>query len=115
MLALYRSAVPNLHADWGAELPAARRVPGLVVIPTDDAFNDDMLSSRTAHTTGARIVRRPPRTAWRNSVTNMSAVRHACYRCATEEVLQDLGKPRRLFLGRVMAAVVDDHLGDVVG
>jgi pimeloyl-ACP methyl ester carboxylesterase len=57
ILALYRSAVPNLAPDWGADLPAARRAPGLVIIPTDDAFNDDGMSSRTAHTTGARIVR----------------------------------------------------------
>jgi pimeloyl-ACP methyl ester carboxylesterase len=57
ILALYRSAVPNLHADWATELPAARRTPGLVVIPTDDHFNDDRMSSLTAHDTGARIIR----------------------------------------------------------
>lgn len=32
-----------------------------------------------------------------------------------EEVLQDLDKPRRLLLGRVMAAVVEDDPRDVVG
>ncbi|MFD9733538.1 alpha/beta fold hydrolase [Umezawaea sp. NPDC059074] len=57
ILALYRSSVPNLHADWGADLPAARRAPGLVVIPTADPFNDPVLSGRTAETAGARVVR----------------------------------------------------------
>src|ERR1700761_7104838 len=32
-----------------------------------------------------------------------------------EEVLHDLGKTGRLLLGRVMATVVEDGLGDVVG
>lgn len=57
ILDLYRSSVPNPHADWGSALPAARRTPGLVVIPAEDRFNDDRLSSDIARETGARVVR----------------------------------------------------------
>ncbi|MFC4035960.1 alpha/beta fold hydrolase [Streptomyces polygonati] len=56
ILDLYRSAVPNLHAFWGAELPRAARTPGLVVVPCADPFNDEAASRRTAERTGARTV-----------------------------------------------------------
>ncbi|MFE3410527.1 alpha/beta fold hydrolase [Streptomyces mirabilis] len=57
ILDLYRSAVPNLSVDWGRDLPGAARVPGLVVIPTEDPFNDYALSSRTARQVGASVAR----------------------------------------------------------
>lgn len=57
ILDLYRSAVPNLSVDWGSDLPGAAQVPGLVVIPTEDPFNDYTLSSRTARQVGAAVVR----------------------------------------------------------
>ncbi|MYS22850.1 Pimeloyl-ACP methyl ester carboxylesterase [Streptomyces sp. DvalAA-14] len=56
VLDLYRSAVPNLHAFWGAELPRAARTPGLVVVPRADPFDDEAASRRTAERTGARTV-----------------------------------------------------------
>ena len=36
ILDLYRSATPNLHADWGSGLDHPSRIPGLVLIPTGD-------------------------------------------------------------------------------
>ena len=57
ILDLYRSAMPNPNADWGTELPRAGEVPGLIVIPSRDPFNDDALSSDVAKLTGAQVVR----------------------------------------------------------
>jgi hypothetical protein len=57
ILALYRSAVPNIHADWGIELPAASRTPGLVIMPTEDPASTGELSSRTAEVTRAQVAR----------------------------------------------------------
>lgn len=52
ILALYRSAVPNPHADWGTDTPA--HAPGLVLIPTADPFGDAALATEVATTLGAR-------------------------------------------------------------
>jgi pimeloyl-ACP methyl ester carboxylesterase len=52
VLDLYRSATPNLFADWGEALgPTA--APGLVLHPSEDPFSDDLLSREVAHTLGA--------------------------------------------------------------
>lgn len=52
ILALYRSAVPNPHADWGPWGTTA--VPGMVLHPTADPFSDEALSADTARMLGAR-------------------------------------------------------------
>ena len=52
ILALYRSAMPNPHADWGTDAPA--HAPGLVLVPTADPFGDDALATEVAATLGAR-------------------------------------------------------------
>ncbi|MFD3685012.1 alpha/beta fold hydrolase [Nocardiopsis sp. NPDC058631] len=36
ILALYRSAWPNFHADWGRDLDGPAEVPGLLLAPTGD-------------------------------------------------------------------------------
>jgi pimeloyl-ACP methyl ester carboxylesterase len=55
ILDLYRSAVPNVYADWGAEAHRPTRAPGLVFLmldpPEEEAMNLDvaqMLGARTA-------------------------------------------------------------------
>ena len=53
ILDLYRSAVPNIHADWGPVAPTP--VPGLVLHPSDDGFSDARLSSESAARLGARF------------------------------------------------------------
>lgn len=55
ILALYRSALPNPHADWGPWAPTT--APGLVLHPTDDPFGDEKLASDVADALGARFER----------------------------------------------------------
>jgi pimeloyl-ACP methyl ester carboxylesterase len=55
ILDLYRSAVPNAHADWGPFSPAHE--PGLVLQATDDPFGDERLSAEVATTFGAKVAR----------------------------------------------------------
>jgi pimeloyl-ACP methyl ester carboxylesterase len=53
ILDLYRSAVPNAHADWGAAV-GPTRAPGLVLTATDDGFGNEALSNDMALRLGAR-------------------------------------------------------------
>ncbi len=53
ILALYRSAVPNVHADWGPWEPTS--APGLVLHPTDDPFSQPALAAEVAEQLGARF------------------------------------------------------------
>lgn len=53
ILALYRSAVPNPHADWGPWSPT--EVPGMVLHPTEDPFGDEGLAREVADQLGARF------------------------------------------------------------
>jgi pimeloyl-ACP methyl ester carboxylesterase len=57
ILDLYRSAVPNPHADWGPELERPVRWPGLVLQPTADPYDDAAASSEVAGRLGARTAR----------------------------------------------------------
>jgi pimeloyl-ACP methyl ester carboxylesterase len=52
VLDLYRSATPNLHADWGGDL-GVTRARGLVLHPTDDSFSDAARSREVADMLGA--------------------------------------------------------------
>ncbi|SOD60745.1 Pimeloyl-ACP methyl ester carboxylesterase [Streptomyces zhaozhouensis] len=56
VLALYRSATPNLHADWGRafDRPAAAR--GLVLVPTEDPMARPDLDGEVAERVGAETV-----------------------------------------------------------
>lgn len=51
ILALYRSARPNPHADWGPWSPTG--LPGLVLHPTDDPFGDRDQAKEVADALGA--------------------------------------------------------------
>jgi pimeloyl-ACP methyl ester carboxylesterase len=53
ILALYRSAVPNIHADWGPWSPTS--APGLVISAPDDPFGDTALAAEVAASLGARV------------------------------------------------------------
>jgi pimeloyl-ACP methyl ester carboxylesterase len=53
ILDLYRSAVPNVHAEWGPWSPTA--APGLVLHPTGDPFGDGALAEEVADALGARF------------------------------------------------------------
>lgn len=55
ILALYRSATPNPHHDWGPWTPTT--APGLVLHPTDDPFGDETMSAEIAEALGARFER----------------------------------------------------------
>jgi pimeloyl-ACP methyl ester carboxylesterase len=55
ILDLYRSAVPNPHADWGPLAPTA--APGLVLQATEDPFADPTRSAEVADTLGASVAR----------------------------------------------------------
>ena len=57
ILSLYRSAVPNLHADWGAAITGPTAVPGLVVIPAGDEMSDEARDRETAERLGAHVER----------------------------------------------------------
>lgn len=51
ILDLYRSALPNPHADWGPWSPTS--APGLILHPTDDPFSDGALGAEVAAALGA--------------------------------------------------------------
>ncbi len=51
ILGLYRSALPNPHADWGPWSPT--QAPGLVVHPVDDIFGDEQQAREVATALGA--------------------------------------------------------------
>jgi pimeloyl-ACP methyl ester carboxylesterase len=55
ILGLYRSALPNPHADWGPLAPT--KAPGLVLHPAEDPFADEALSREVATALGARFER----------------------------------------------------------
>jgi pimeloyl-ACP methyl ester carboxylesterase len=55
ILGLYRSAVPNPHADWGPWTPT--KAPGLVLSPSDDIFGDEKLAAEVADSLGAEFAR----------------------------------------------------------
>jgi pimeloyl-ACP methyl ester carboxylesterase len=57
ILDLYRSAVPNVSADWGADLRAAGRAPGLVLLASADPLNDEDLSIDVARRLAAQTHR----------------------------------------------------------
>ena len=57
ILALYRSATPNPHADWGPWSPTS--APGMVLHPTEDPFGDDRLAREVADQLGARFEELP--------------------------------------------------------
>jgi pimeloyl-ACP methyl ester carboxylesterase len=57
ILRLYRSAVPNPYADWGAELDRPAPAPGLVLQPTADPYDDAARSGEVAARLGARTHR----------------------------------------------------------
>ncbi|WP_345612167.1 alpha/beta fold hydrolase [Pseudonocardia adelaidensis] len=57
ILDLYRSAVPNPYADWGAELRGPTAAPGLVLQPTADPYDDPARSGEVAARLGARTHR----------------------------------------------------------
>ncbi len=53
ILALYRSARPNVHADWGPWQPT--QAPGLVLHPTEDPFSEPTMAAEVAAQLGARF------------------------------------------------------------
>jgi pimeloyl-ACP methyl ester carboxylesterase len=53
ILDLYRSAKPNVHADWGPWQPTS--APGLIVHTVDDPFSNDALARETANLLGADV------------------------------------------------------------
>jgi pimeloyl-ACP methyl ester carboxylesterase len=57
ILDLYRSAVPNPYADWGAELGRPAPAPGLMLQPTADPYDDPARSGEVAARLGARTHR----------------------------------------------------------
>ncbi|RFU84142.1 alpha/beta hydrolase [Streptomyces triticagri] len=56
ILTLYRSAWPNLHADWGKDFDHPAQAPGLVLIPTGDPMAQPAMDLDVAGTTGAQAV-----------------------------------------------------------
>ncbi len=55
ILALYRSAWPNLHSDWGASVDGPTRAPGLVLAPTGDPMAQAEHDRYVARRLGARF------------------------------------------------------------
>lgn len=55
ILALYRSATPNAHQQWGPWTPTI--APGLVLHPTEDPLGDERQASEVAASLGARFER----------------------------------------------------------
>ena len=57
ILALYRSAAQPAMTEWGRELEAAERRPGLVIIATEDQYTGgEELARRSAERFGAEVV-----------------------------------------------------------
>ncbi|MFL6206166.1 MAG: alpha/beta fold hydrolase [Acidimicrobiales bacterium] len=55
ILDLYRSATPNVHADWGPLAPSP--ATGLVVHASDDPFSDEAQAREVATALGAELAR----------------------------------------------------------
>lgn len=55
ILGLYRSAVPNVSADWGAQAHTPTPAPGMILLPTRDQVDDARLSRQVADRLGARF------------------------------------------------------------
>jgi pimeloyl-ACP methyl ester carboxylesterase len=56
ILALYRSAAQPKMAEWGANVAGLRARPGLVIIPSEDAYTGgEALARRTAERTDAQV------------------------------------------------------------
>jgi pimeloyl-ACP methyl ester carboxylesterase len=53
ILDLYRSATPNIHAEWGPLRPVG--APGLVIHATEDPFGDEHLLTEAAAALGAGV------------------------------------------------------------
>ena len=53
ILALYRSATPNPHADWGPWSPTT--AAGCILHPTEDPFGEASLAREVAESLGARF------------------------------------------------------------
>jgi len=53
ILALYRSATPNPHADWGPWAPTS--APGMVLHVAGDPFGDEAKAREVASALGARV------------------------------------------------------------
>jgi pimeloyl-ACP methyl ester carboxylesterase len=53
ILGLYRSAMPNPHADWGPWSPTS--APGMVLHVTGDPFSDEAMAREVAAQLGARV------------------------------------------------------------
>lgn len=65
ILALYRSARQPAMKDWGAQLEKAAARPGLVIIPTADAYTGgEALAQRSAVRAQARVARLDGRGHW---------------------------------------------------
>ena len=65
ILALYRSAAQPKMTEWGAELEAAERRPGLVVIATEDHYTGgEVLARRSAERFGATVAVLPGLGHW---------------------------------------------------
>jgi pimeloyl-ACP methyl ester carboxylesterase len=60
VLALYRSAVPNVHAHCGADITEPPPAPGLVMLAAADPYGDEHRSCEMARRLDARTVRRMP-------------------------------------------------------
>jgi pimeloyl-ACP methyl ester carboxylesterase len=55
ILGLYRSAVPNVCADWGALAQSPTSAPGMILVPTGDQVDDERVSRQVAGRLGARV------------------------------------------------------------
>ncbi|MFE6387260.1 hypothetical protein [Nocardiopsis dassonvillei] len=55
VLALYRSAWPNLHADWGRDFDGPAKAPGLLLAPTGDPMAHPEQDREVALRLGARF------------------------------------------------------------
>ena len=65
ILALYRSAAQPKMTEWGAELAAAERRPGLVIIASEDHYTGgEVLARRSAERFGAHVAVLPGRGHW---------------------------------------------------
>ncbi|MFF9206286.1 alpha/beta fold hydrolase [Streptomyces sp. NPDC014986] len=56
VLALYRSAWPNFHADWGKDFDRPAAAPGLALVPTGDPMARPAMDRAVAAHTGAQEV-----------------------------------------------------------
>ena len=55
ILGLYRSAIPNVGADWGARAQTPTSSPGLVLIATGDRVDNETAARATAERLGALV------------------------------------------------------------